>query len=102
MNGIALAVAEDLHFDMPGSDDIFFQQHAIVAEAGRRLALAGCERLGEILRRVHPAHALAAAASHRLDEDGIADGVRLALQMLGGLVLRSEERRCRERVCQYV
>ena len=40
VDDIAVAVAEHLHLDVARREDVFFDQHAVVAEAGRRLALA--------------------------------------------------------------
>ena len=51
MDDIAVLVAEHLHLDMARAGDIFLDQHAVVAEGGRRLALAGGQRLGEVRRR---------------------------------------------------
>ena len=62
MNGVAVPVGEDLHFDMARRGDIFFDQHAIVAEGGFRLALRRFQRGVEIGVAVDAAHALAAAA----------------------------------------
>ena len=61
-----------------GACDVFLQQHAVVAEGGGGLAPAGGQRGVEILGALDPAHALAAAAGHRLDQHRIADAVRLA------------------------
>jgi hypothetical protein len=38
MHGVAEIVAEHLHLDMARPVDIFFDQHAVVAERGFRLA----------------------------------------------------------------
>ncbi len=59
----------------------------VVAKAGSRLALAGRQRVEEGRGLVDAAHALAAAARHGLDQDGIADGVGLGLQPVGRLIL---------------
>src|SRR3546814_20765932 len=88
----------NLHLDMARGQDIFLDQHMVVAERRRRLALARGERVGEIRCRIDLAHPLAAAARNGFDEPGIAD--------LG----RSEERRvghesvstCRSRGSQYL
>ena len=54
MDDIAVAIAEHLHLDMARAFDPFFEQHDVVAEARRRLALAAFERILEILRRRRP------------------------------------------------
>jgi hypothetical protein len=86
MDDVALAVPEHLDLDVPGSGHIGLQQHAVVAEGGGGLALAGDEGSGEVLRKLDFAHSLAAATGHRLDQDGVADLVRFALQALQRLV----------------
>jgi hypothetical protein len=40
VDDIAVGVAEHLHLDMARGQDIFLDQHMVVAEAGRGLALA--------------------------------------------------------------
>ncbi len=74
---IAVVVPEHLHFDVPRTGEVFLDQHAIVLEAGRGLALAARERAREIRGAVNAPHALAAATGHRLDEHGKADARRL-------------------------
>src|SRR5690606_22328987 len=58
---LAMAVGEHLDLDMPRRAYIALQQHAVAAEGIARLALAALQRSDEVLRRVHHAHALAAA-----------------------------------------
>ena len=87
MHDVALPVAEYLHLDMTGTRDIFFDEHARIAEGALRLAHCALQRILEIDMRVHPAHPLAAAPGDRLDEDGIADLVRLLLEKLRGLIV---------------
>ena len=82
-----MRVAEYLHFDVARIEDVFFDQHAIVAERRGRLAAAGQQQLVEPRRRLDPAHPLAAAARDRLDQYGIADRVRLCLEVRRRLVL---------------
>ena len=77
MDGVAVAVGEDLHLDVTRRVDVFLDQHALVAEGRFRLALGSGERRLEIGVAVDPAHALAAAAGHRLDQHRIADLVGL-------------------------
>ena len=40
VDDVAVAVAEHLHLDVARAGDVFLDQHAVVAEGGRRLALA--------------------------------------------------------------
>ena len=77
---VALRVGEHLDLDVARACQVFFQQHALVAETRFRFALAGGERGGEIRGFVDDAHALAAAAGRGLDQHRIADLVRLLLQ----------------------
>ncbi len=82
MDDIAVAVAKHLHFDMAGRGDPLLQQHFVIAEAGLGFTPAAFERGFEVCRCIDLAHPLAAAARHRLDQHGIADGVGLFLQAL--------------------
>jgi hypothetical protein len=80
MNGIAVAVGEYLHFDMARRGDVFFDQHALVAEGGLGLAHGARQRRVEVGATIDAAHALAAAAGHRLDQNRVADLVGLLLE----------------------
>ena len=80
MNRLPVAIAEDLYFDMARRLDVFLEQHPRVAEGRFRLAGGGGEGVVEFGMLVDPAHATAAAPGHRLDQDGIADLVGLALE----------------------
>src|SRR5690606_26580832 len=71
MDGIAFAVSDDLHLNVPGTSDEFLDQHPAIAEARLRLAPACSKRLAEILGALYLAHALATAAGARLDEHRI-------------------------------
>ena len=64
------AVAEHLHFDMPGPVDKAFHIDGVVTEGGAGFRLAALERLGQIVAGAHDAHAAAAAAGDRLDDHG--------------------------------
>ena len=76
MDGIAVAIGEHLHFDVARARDVFLDQHAVVAERRFGFALGAFQRRGEIRRRFDLAHALAAAAGDRLDQNRIADLAR--------------------------
>ena len=83
----AVRVGEDLHLDMAGRGDVFLDQTGGVAEAGLCLtggAFEGGGKGGRVLDKPHP---LAAAARAGLDQDRVADGLRLARQAFGVLVL---------------
>ena len=66
----AVRVGEHLHLDVPRALEVALDEHAVVAERGLRLAPRGVERVGSSSRvGAHDAHALAAAARDRLDDD---------------------------------
>ena len=71
---------------MAGALHVLFNQHRAVAKAALGLALATRQRSGKVSCTFHNAHALAAAASAGLDQHGVANAVRLALQERGVLV----------------
>ena len=54
MDDVAVAVAEHLHLDVARREDVFLDQHAVVAERARRLALAAFERVVEVAGRHRP------------------------------------------------
>ena len=87
MHDIAMGIAEDLDLDMARACDIDLQQDAVIAEGGLRLAAAGGQSGGEILRAVHPAHALAPASGDGLDQQRVADALGLGGQAGVGLIL---------------
>ena len=73
MDGMALAVAEDLKLDMARLLEIFLKVDGIVAEGGPRLGTGGRESVREVGRRLRNLHAAAAAAGGCLDQHRIAD-----------------------------
>ncbi len=85
VNGVAVPVGKDLDLDVPRRGNVFLDQDAACAEC--RLAFADCafERGVEIGMLVHAAHAAAAAAGRRFDQDRIADLVGFLLEELGVL-----------------
>ena len=74
---VALAVAEDLDFDVAGAGYVFFEVDAGVAEVGAAEAQDGLVGFGELLGRVADAHADAAAAAGALEHDRVGEGVGL-------------------------
>ena len=87
MDDGAVGVAEHLHLDVARLGDELFDQHPVVAERALRLALGGGQGGLELVGVVDPAHALAAAAGHRLDQHGKADVAGRGLERVRGLVL---------------
>ncbi len=72
-----MAVAEHLNFDMARSFEIALEDQRRVAESGRRLASRRRQRRREIAVPLHETDPLAAAASARFDQQGIADATGL-------------------------
>ena len=66
---VAVFVAENLHLDVLGARDVAFQEHRRIAEGAPGLALRLVEQTRQIARLVHHAHAAAAAAERRLDDE---------------------------------
>ncbi len=79
-----MVVGEHLHFHVAGGGQVALQQHPVVAEGVARLAAGGGQGFLEAGGVVHRAHAFAAAAGHRLDQQRKADFLRLGDQ--GGVV----------------
>ena len=73
VHGLARAVGEDLHLDVPRPHDGLLDEHGRVAERAVRLAHRGLERLAQVVLRVDPPHPAPAAAGDRLREDREAD-----------------------------
>src|SRR5690606_10391681 len=70
---IAVAVREDLHFDVARALDELFQIDRALAKGRLRLAAGGLQRRPEVLGPLDAPHALAAPARRRLDEQWVAD-----------------------------
>src|SRR5262249_10478941 len=95
MNDVPAAIAEHLDFDIARRVDVFFDQYAVIAEGTLRFAHGAGERRLELGVFVDPAHALAAAARDRLDEDRVADLVGFLLEelrLLAGAVITGHDR----------
>ena len=73
MNGVALAVAENLNLDVARLLKIFLEIHGVVAECGLGFRARGRQRVGKILARAGDLHAATAAASGGFHEHGEAD-----------------------------
>ena len=61
-DGVAEGIRKNLDFDVAGAGEVFFDQDAVVAEAGAGFALGAFEGGGEIGGGFDHAHAFAAAA----------------------------------------
>jgi hypothetical protein len=83
MDHVAVAISEHLDLDMSRGQNVFFDQHARVAEGVLGFALRRFERRLELGDLVDPPHPLAAAPRHRLDQHRVADLIRLLAQELG-------------------
>mmetsp|Transcript_6174 Transcript_6174/g.22712 ORF Transcript_6174/g.22712 Transcript_6174/m.22712 type:complete len:591 (-) Transcript_6174:66-1838(-) len=83
----AVRVGEHLHLDVPRPLDVPLQDHLLVTE--RRLGFSARRRelRRELRGLVHDAHALAAAAKHRLDEHRVAHRGGLGGEARVGLVV---------------
>ena len=74
----ARAIAEDLHFDVPGKFDVLLEKGAADPEILGCQALYGPPRVAELGGAAHQTHADAAAASGALQHHGVADALCLA------------------------
>ena len=92
MDGVAVAVAEHLDFDMSGIDDGALQNDGGIAERALSLGSRAAQRVWKGGRIRNQPHAAAAAAGDGLDHDGEADllgflqhhGVALVLTLIAG------------------
>src|SRR5205823_9998306 len=73
---VAVPVGEELDLDVARPLEVALAEDGVVSERGGRLAPRGGDRLVELLRRAHDAHAAAASARCRLDEQRKADLLR--------------------------
>ena len=72
---VAVMVADDLELDVARVLEVLLDVDVAVAEGGFGLALRGAEVGAELVGIAHHAHAAAAAAGHRLDDDRVADAL---------------------------
>ena len=75
-----MRIAKHLNLDMARALHILLDQHRVIAKTVDGFALAAGQRGRKVFRLVHRAHALATAARAGLDQHGVANAVRLALQ----------------------
>ena len=73
VNHVAVLIAENLHFDVLGARNVFFEEHGRIAEGAFGFRLRFIEQTAEVARFVNDAHAAAAAAESRLDDQREAD-----------------------------
>ncbi len=76
VQAVAVAVGEDLDLDMARPRQVLLDQHVVVGEARPWPRACAGQRVGELRRLLHHAHALAAAARRRLDQHREADARR--------------------------
>ena len=72
VDDVAVGVAEHLDLDVARALEVALDEHAVVAEAGQRLAPGRGQRRLEARRRRDDAHPLAAAAGRGLDHHRVA------------------------------
>ena len=72
----AVVIAEQLHLDMTGRENPPLQIDGTVAKRRLRLGARRAQGRGQLSRRRHHAHALAAATSDRLEHQRIPDALR--------------------------
>src|SRR6202043_1420435 len=70
---LAVEVAEDLELDVPGLDEVLLEIDPAVAERLLRFLAGGRELALDLALGRDDAHAAAAAAGRRLEDDRIAD-----------------------------
>ena len=85
MDHVAVLVAQDLYLDVLGLHQVLFDEDVVVAEGLPGLALDQLEGGADLLRCVAAAHAPAAAAGGRLEDDGKAVGDGLLQGLVGVL-----------------
>ncbi len=72
VNHVAVPVAEQLDLDVPRALDQLFHIDLGAAESALRFARGVAERGLQFALAIHPAHAFAAAAGHRLQQHRVA------------------------------
>src|SRR4029453_4810329 len=80
MNDVAVLVAEESNFDVARRDYVLFDQDVLVAERRHGLTRGAFQRSFEIGVFIDAAHAFAAAARRRLDQDRVTELISLLLE----------------------
>ncbi len=93
MNDIAVAVAKHLHLDVTRRQDVFLDQHMVIAERSRRFALARGQSVQEVLALFDQTHPLAATTGNGLDQNRITNLIGFGFQEVRLLVLAHIARR---------
>ena len=75
---VAARVRQELHLDVSGPLEVALEIEGAVTERSPRLALGCLQRVGELARAPHDAHAATATARCRLDDERKPDLVRRA------------------------
>ena len=75
VDDVAEQVAQDLHLNVPGLQQVLLHVDRVVGERSPGLGAGGVVHVGHLFRRVHHPHAAAAAAGAGLDDDRIADAL---------------------------
>src|SRR5947209_20383582 len=86
IDAIAMAVGKDLDFHMARVFEMFLDQHTVVAERRRRLALGTGELGREFVWPCRAFHAFATATGRGFDQHGIADALGFAREKIGRLI----------------
>ena len=76
MHDFAMTVAQNLHFDVFGARDVFFQENRIVAERATGFLLRFIEQRLQIFFLLHDTHSAPAAARCRFDNQRKTDLAR--------------------------
>ena len=77
MHAVTVGIDDDLDLDVAGALQPLLEVQRVITEGGASLGAADRERLLQLAWRAHHAHALAAAARRGLDEQRVADALRL-------------------------
>src|SRR5579885_376075 len=93
MDGLAAAIAENLHLDMARFLEKFLQIDGAVAKSCFGLGARHLKRGGKVIRRARDLHAAPAAACGRLNKNRIADR---AGNGAGFIFIRNRPRRARD------
>ena len=85
MQQISVMIAKNLHFQVPCSRQVFFQEHGSIAKGRLRLALSFFELRIELRRVPHHAHPAASATHGRFHNDRVTHFFRNFLRFCRGL-----------------
>ena len=80
---VAVGIADDLHLDVPGPDDVLFEDYGVVPEGGHGLPSGALHGFRKLAGLRDGAHSPPPTPESGLDEDGIADLPGLLLYGFG-------------------